>query len=116
MAAGQALLALRNKMVNDINQVDLLSDIPQGGQGAKLKDLGLDRLAGVLFQAFQEGIGGTQMEQDDGPGLAVDPSGFDDLPVGMTSGDFFLDGGHIIQCIHIANTCQDKKYQVHELD
>ena len=108
LAASQALLALGNKMVNDINQVDLLSDIPQGGQGAELKDLGLDWLAGVLFQAFQEGIGGTQMEQDDGPGFTVDPSGFDDLPVGMASGDFFLDGSHFNQCIHMAASCQEK--------
>jgi hypothetical protein len=56
LAAGQALRSLGNKMVNDINQTDLLSDIPQGGQGTELKDLGLDRLAGVLFQAFQEGV------------------------------------------------------------
>ena len=100
-------------MVNDLHQTDLLSDIPQGGQGTELKDLGLDRLAGVLFQAFQEGVGGAQMEQDDGSGFAVDPSGFDDLPAGMTSGDFFLDGGHFNQCIHTVTTCQEKNNQVH---
>ncbi len=39
-------------------------------------------------------LGGAQMREHDGAGLAIDSARFDNLPVGVPPGGLFLEGGH----------------------
>ena len=96
LTTGEALLSFWHMAVDGADNLQFFSDIPESCQGAKLKDPGLQRLCRLLAQAVQQPFCGSQVHEDDRPRLTIDASGFDNLPVGMTAGDFLLDGGHDI--------------------
>src|SRR5262245_35866273 len=80
-------------VLDQASEVQVLSDLPEGRDGRGVPDHGLERFGAVL-EACQEIVGLAQVGQDDGARLAVDPAGFDELPVGVTADGLFLEAGH----------------------
>jgi len=103
LTTGEPLLPFGQMAVDGGDNLQFFSDIVQSCQSAELEDLGLQRLCRLLVQAAQQCFCGSQVHQDEGPRFTIDSSRFDDLPVGVTAGDFLLEGGHYYQCIQIGH-------------
>ena len=99
--AGQSLVSLGHLSIDQAHYIQFLGDLPERGQGTELDDLRLYRLGGRFAQPLEQLLCAAEMLQDDRAGFAVDASGLDDLPVGASAGDLFLDRGHCNQCIHL---------------
>jgi hypothetical protein len=63
-------------------EVEILGDFPERRDGAKVTDQGSIGLVHLL-KAKEQVVGLAEVGEDDRARLAVDASGFDDLPVGM---------------------------------
>ena len=111
LTTGEALLSFWHMAVDGADNLQFFSDIPESCQGAKLKDPGLQRLYRLLAQAVQQPFCGSQVYEDDRPRLTIYSSRFDDLPVGVTAGDFLLDGGHDISVYISVTICQEKSFR-----
>src|SRR5262245_6262854 len=90
---GMALETFAGMVLDQAGEVQVLCDLPECRDGGGVTDGGLEWL-GALLEACQQIIGLAQVGQDDGARLAVDPAGFDELPVGMTADGLFLEAGH----------------------
>jgi hypothetical protein len=67
----------------------------------------LDPLWYVFSQSFEKILGPSQVCQYNGSGFTVDPSGFNDAPVGFPSGFAFLKSSHISVYINpFSPSCQ----------
>jgi len=71
-----------------------------------MNDLGFNGLFASFLKATQESLGGSQMHEDDWPRLAANASGFHNLPVGVTAGDFLLKSRHIFSVYILHYFCQ----------
>ena len=111
LATAESLLPFWHMPIDSEDNFQFFSDIPQGSQSPELENLCLQRFCGFLLQATQQRLWGTQVHEDDRSRFPVDSPGFDDLPVGMTTGDFLLGGGHADQCIQLISICQEKSFR-----
>ncbi len=110
LTTGESLLPLWHMPVDGEDDFQFSSHIPQGCQCTELENLCLQRFCGLLLQAAEQRLWGSQVHEDDRSRFPVDSPRFDDLPIGVTSGDFLLHSGHINQCIQIATIRQEKSF------
>jgi len=108
LTTGEPLLPFGQMAVDGGDNLQFFSNIVQSCQSTELEDLGLQRLCRLLVQAAQQCFCGSQVHKDDRPRFTIDSSRFDDLPVGVTAGDFLLDGGHYYQCIQMGHALSRK--------
>ena len=89
------MLPLGDTRIDQFDQVQLLGQLIEGGDAAELDHAGAQRIGGGLLQAFEQGIGGTQILEDHWPRPAVHAPGFDEVVIGMAVDDSALQAGHI---------------------
>jgi hypothetical protein len=94
LAKGRTLPAFGGVVIDEFDQMELLGEVVEGGDTAKVGDASAVGLGLGLLEALEEGVGGTQVGQDDGPGATVHAAGLDEIVVGVAVNDLALDGGH----------------------
>ncbi len=89
------MLPLGDVLIDQSDQLQLLGQLIESGRSAKLNHASMQRLGGGLLEAFEQGICGAKVLEDDRPGTTVHASGFDEVVVGMAVDDSALEAGHI---------------------
>ncbi len=90
------LPSLWGVLIDQFDQPKLAGEIVEGGNAAKLGDPSPEWLGLRMLELFQQGIGRTQILEDDWTGPSIDAARFDDVVIGAPVDDFALDAGHSI--------------------
>ena len=81
-------------LINEFDQLKLLSEVVEGGDTAKVGEASTGGGELLVLEALEQGIGGAQVLQDDGARAAVHAAGLDEVVVGAAVDDFALNAGH----------------------
>jgi len=87
-----ALMAFADMLVDEFADAKLLGELPKSDDGAEVADMGIKRL--LALEPGKQVVGFAQMRQDNRPGLTVNASAFDNLPVMMSADGLPDEGRH----------------------
>ena len=83
-------------LINEFDQTELLGEVIEGGDTAKVRETSTGGGGLRLLKALEQGIGGAQVLQNDRARSSVHAAGFDEVVVGASMDDFALEAGHDI--------------------
>ena len=89
-------MAFGGVAINQWRQLELLGEVIEGSDTAKLGEASPRRLGLGLLETLEEGSGRAQVLEDDRTGAAVHAAGLDEVVVGAAVDDLALDAGHLI--------------------
>ena len=89
-----ALAAFGGVLIHEFDQAELLGEVKEGGDAAKLRETSTGGFRLGLLEALQQGIGRAQVVHDDRTRPAVHAPRLDEVVVGVPMDDLTLEAGH----------------------
>jgi hypothetical protein len=92
----RALVTFGGVLIDEFDQTELLGEVIEGSDTAKLRETSTGRLRLGLLKALEQGIGRAQVLHDDRTRSSVHAPRLDEVVVGASMDDLALEAGHDI--------------------
>jgi hypothetical protein len=89
-------VALGGVLIDEFDQAELLGEVIECGDTAKLRETSTDGFRLGLLEALEQGIGRAQVLHDDRTRSSVHAPRLDEVVIGVPMDDLPLDAGHDI--------------------